>query len=317
MKSDFQTVKCASIGSGALVNGDGDTFDTGLGGTLFWTLPVGLHTSEGWEREAVIRPWRGYDDAWLSSAFQQIPAAVLVTRLLSRCLLQVGEMRGDSLFLSRQLTVADRIFLLMKLREEAVGEHVRLEVSCPSEDCRKIIDCSFSLNQMVPEQLMNPSLVYEHTLVNSSSGIPQTVRFRLPTGQDQEKVVYSGKDARKELLSLCIQGESLTAIQTESIANMKPEALNEIEDAIEKVDPFGAPEIDCVCPECGIDFSLLFHPASFFLREICNASRGIFNDVHTLAFHYHWSEQEILNMSVRRRRIYLSLLEDELMQSRN
>jgi hypothetical protein len=34
--------------------------------------------------------------------------------------------------------------------------------------------------------------------------------------------------------------------------------------------------------------------------------------VHLLAYHYHWSESEIMGMSERKRRVYLDLLLDQI-----
>jgi hypothetical protein len=38
---------------------------------------------------------------------------------------------------------------------------------------------------------------------------------------------------------------------------------------------------------------------------------GLLRDVHRLALAYHWSERDILGLSLRRRRSYLLLLEED------
>jgi len=40
----------------------------------------------------------------------------------------------------------------------------------------------------------------------------------------------------------------------------------------------------------------------------------LYREVHLLAYHYHWSATEILRMSAEKRRKFLRLLEEELMQ---
>ena len=40
-------------------------------------------------------------------------------------------------------------------------------------------------------------------------------------------------------------------------------------------------------------------------------AQTLFREVHTLAWTYHWSEDEILNLGLGRRLTYLTLLEEE------
>jgi len=43
---------------------------------------------------------------------------------------------------------------------------------------------------------------------------------------------------------------------------------------------------------------------------------GLYEELHHLAYHYHWSEREILAMRRSRRRRYLALLAHKLEQMR-
>jgi len=38
----------------------------------------------------------------------------------------------------------------------------------------------------------------------------------------------------------------------------------------------------------------------------------LYRDVHYLALHYHWSEDEIMSMTISKRKRYIEILEDEL-----
>ena len=50
-----------------------------------------------------------------------------------------------------------------------------------------------------------------------------------------------------------------------------------------------------------------------FLLAECQTSRDLlYREVHYLAYHYHWSEQEILALSREKRRTYLAILAEEL-----
>ena len=49
-------------------------------------------------------------------------------------------------------------------------------------------------------------------------------------------------------------------------------------------------------------------PAALLQSELGVAVDRLFAEVHTLAYHYHWSEHEILSLPRARRHRYLELL---------
>jgi hypothetical protein len=77
-----------------------------------------------------------------------------------------------------------------------------------------------------------------------------------------------------------------------------------------------APQVDlnlaAHCPECDREFIVPFDLQGFFLAE-CQTSRDLLSrEVHYLAYHYHWSEQEILALAREKRRKYIAILAEEL-----
>jgi hypothetical protein len=56
----------------------------------------------------------------------------------------------------------------------------------------------------------------------------------------------------------------------------------------------------------------VFDTATYLLQELDARAARLLEEVHALAFHYHWSEREILAMAPTRRERYLSLLADAL-----
>jgi len=71
-------------------------------------------------------------------------------------------------------------------------------------------------------------------------------------------------------------------------------------------------ELELVCPECGHEFVVPFDITQFFLSEMRTDRQQLAREVHHLAFHYHWSETEILSLTRSRRHMYLSLLSETL-----
>lgn len=43
---------------------------------------------------------------------------------------------------------------------------------------------------------------------------------------------------------------------------------------------------------------------------------GLYEEIHYLAYHYHWTERDILEMSRPKRRRYLAMLANKLEQTR-
>jgi hypothetical protein len=76
-------------------------------------------------------------------------------------------------------------------------------------------------------------------------------------------------------------------------------------------DPQAEIELDAACPECGHAFAVPFDSARYVLEEMAQGADGLYREVHTLASHYHWSEAEILAMTGRQRRRYLSLIAED------
>ena len=73
-----------------------------------------------------------------------------------------------------------------------------------------------------------------------------------------------------------------------------------------KLDPEAETELRAPCPACGTEVTALLDAESFLAGEFARTD-GIFGEVDRLARTYHWSEAEILALTVARRRRYLAL----------
>src|SRR5262249_7746141 len=77
-----------------------------------------------------------------------------------------------------------------------------------------------------------------------------------------------------------------------------------------------APHVDLTlgadCPECAREFTVPFDLVGFLLGE-CHTSRALlYREVHYLAYHYHWSEHDIMALPREKRRTYIALLAEDL-----
>ncbi len=77
-----------------------------------------------------------------------------------------------------------------------------------------------------------------------------------------------------------------------------------------------APDVELTmeaeCPECQRNFTIPFDLQEFFFGELSTSRELLRWEIHYLAYHYHWSEQDILAMSRDKRREYIEILADEI-----
>ncbi len=270
-------------------------------------LPCGYFDGEGLRhRDVEIAALSGREEELLADL--SAPPAALVTDLLAAVARGVGThpMTTD---LARELTVGDRLFLLLKLRELTIGPRVQAVVSCPWHGCSSRIDVDFLLSD-VPVREIDDGPVFEVELSPESAiAGERVIRFRLPTGADQEAVapLIAGNPAAALacLLDRCV-------LTVDDVGSITPRARAEIEEAMAAAAPGPHLRLEADCPECARGFSLPFDIQELFFGELHASNDLLFREVHYLAYHYHWGEAEILDMSRDRRRRYIDVLAEEI-----
>lgn len=278
-------------------------------------------------QEAELKPLTGREEELLATQLGQ-PSATLVTTVLSRCVYRIGTLSPVTKAMARALLVGDRQYLLLKLRELTFGEQVRATLSCPWPDCGQRVDIDFQMSDMPVKSVEIKGLIYDMTLspdtVANHDGEQKscTVRFRLPNGGDQEMLspllVQNEAEALTQLLYHCVQsiGDN-QELTLESIRHLSPPARLEIEKQMEALAPGVELTMEINCPECGRDFTAPFDLQDFFFGELRTSLDLLRREVHYLAFHYHWSETEIMNMTRDKRRGYIETLADEIERLNN
>lgn len=249
---------------------------------------------------AELRALSGREEEWLAR-HRDAPSAIAVTRLLDACLvgLDGAETTGD---VARRLLVGDRDYLILALRRMTLGDGFQGVVACPR--CAAKIDISFDAADVPVES--RPQTVASHTLPLEAGESPRTIRFRLPTGADQEAVLglEPMATAVDALLERCIVEDGGTTLATD-----EREAVVE---AMDRLAPQVDVELDLTCPECEHAFMLPFDVTAFFLHEMAINGAQLLRETHALALAYHWSEADILSLDRERRRAYLGLLRETL-----
>jgi hypothetical protein len=259
--------------------------------------------ADGDRRTAVrLRRLTGHDqEALLGLA--GAPPARAARVLLDRCLGSIGgrEPDGDPV---AGLTVGDREALLWQLRAISLGDRIAAVVEC--RHCHEKLD----LELRVGDLLQPPYPVWSASFTEDLAG--HRIRFRLPTVADQEAVGgiarADAEAAARTLLARCVLAVDDHPPGDHELAAVR----SAVEDRMATLDPQAEATLDLRCPECDTPSAHALDAAEFLVEELTSTSRHLYREVHALAWHYHWSELDILGLSVDRRRRYLDLIQDSL-----
>jgi hypothetical protein len=278
-------------------------------------------------REVEVAPLSGREEEFFANK-QVKGTAALVTTVLSRCVRRIGTMSPVNEEMVRNLLVADRQYLLLKIRESTFGERVQANIFCPWPDCGARVDIDFSIRDIPVRESVQKGPVYrvslsEDAAIVDAQGLKhREVFFRLPNGADQEAVssllLENEAKALSTLLGRCILGVGHTKNPGNEVVRMlSPRARMEIEKEMEIVAPAVDLIMEAKCPECGREFAIPFDLQDFFFGELRIGADLLYREVHYLAYHYHWSEREIMEMSREKRRRYIEVLADEIERLNN
>lgn len=281
---------------------------------LTGTLPGGYWDTDGrLHRHYELAPLTGREEELLVQATGQRQPAALVSEMLSRGVRALGDINPVTEEVAQQLLVGDRQFLLLRLRQATFGDHVRAELICPWADCGESVTIEFALSGVPVVESADKGPRYSMQLSTEATGGPDSdrrVAFRLPTGADQELAAQwlqvNEAHALTVLLERCLDDGP------DRVAQLSPRARAEIEAHMRHVAPGVEQVLEAGCAECGRTFLVPFDLQRFFFGELRTDSDLLYRQVHYLAYHYHWSEHDIMSMSRDKRRTYLEILADEI-----
>jgi hypothetical protein len=286
-------------------------------------LPGGYMDDQGrLHREADLVPLTGRDEERLAESDPSAPA-VFVTALLTCCVRRLGTVSPVSSDMVRRLSIADRLYLVLKFREATCGGRIQGTVQCPREHCREKVDIDFWLHDVPIRESTEKGPLYTRELSPDAcvDGEPdercREITFRLPNGDDQEAISRAAEDNESKALDLlltrCVQHIGAVSNRgSELIGQLSPLARAEIAQHIESVAPSVDLTLAAECPECGREFAVPFDLQRFVLAECQTSRERLYREVHELAYRYHWSEGEIMALPREKRRSYLATLAREL-----
>ena len=259
-------------------------------------LPGGLAGHGRIERQARFHPLSGRIEQSLIESADQQDRPAYVTAVLSHALESIGDHPADADTVSR-LTVADRQYLMLRLGAMLNGEQLWLKVECVH--CQSLFDVEVQRKDLPVKQ--------------AAAGFP-VVRLHLndweieaavPTGEDQEGICELEEvEALRYLLRQCIRSVNGQQPSEDFFRLLSEADIEAIDEALDEVAPAVCDQLLVSCPECKSEQSArLDHYAHIGLNEYL-----FYDEIHTLASHYHWSEADILGLPQLKRRRYLDLI---------
>lgn len=286
--------------------------------TIPVTLPGGYWLDGSCYREAELRPLNSSDEVFVVEAGEVLAPARRTTALLSRCLKRLGPLESPvSAEQIGSLTVGDREALLLHLRRLTLGERVRCVLTCPDRGCGEKLDLELDVGELLLPPY--PYTRQHHETTVAENGTSYHVRFRLPTGADQEAVGTVArmdlKTAAGSVLERCI--EDVGAEGVDALEVLPPIVAERLPAVMADLDPQAELRLALTCPACQNGFSALLDAGTYFFQELEGETKHLYREVHTLALYYHWSEAEIMAMSNRKRGMYLGLLEEAFAEARS
>lgn len=202
-----------------------------------------------------------------------------------------------------QLSIGERDAKLLQLREWLFGTRLINMTHCSK--CAERVEWD-----------MNTSDLYlQMPQVSSQSDVfyleiqPFNIRFRLPNSEDMIRATGNRayQSNPRQLLLECI----LEVKTNQGIFNAEElpgEVLETLTQQIEKESPQANITILLNCPACTHEWESVFDIVSYLWTEIDNWAKHLLQEIYILARAFGWSERDIVNMSARRRQLYLEML---------
>lgn len=271
-------------------------------------IPHGVMRDGALARHLRLRQVAGDDQAFLLDTAGTLTPEERASALLERCLDE-----DDPATLVSSLVAGDREALLLQLRRLTLGETLDCILSCAAPECGERMELELRIGDLLVDAYTDVRATYDIALTAEDPAL--VVRFRLPTVGDLRAAMATGAGDTEavvtDLLTRCV---TIVANGPDGFGRdrLDASARDLIATAMAERDPQAEIELDLSCPSCGTPFAVVFDTSTFLLQELDVRAARVLEEVHALAFHYHWSEREILAMAPTRRERYLTLLADAL-----
>ena len=200
-----------------------------------------------------------------------------------------------------QLSLGERDARLLLLRKWMFGNNLLNIATCPS--CGEQVEWEMKVDDLIvhkPKTIAAPE-TFEFQLDDF------LIRYRLIHSLDMLQYQKAANTDSSFLLRNCIL-EVRKGNEAFSKEHLPQPVLEHLEEKLSKADPQALINLSMDCPACQHQWTTSFSILHFIWLEIENWVKHILQEVYLLAKNFNWSEKDILNMSPRRRQLYLQML---------
>lgn len=259
-------------------------------------------------REAVLRALTGNDEALLAECPAILSPAACATELLAVATQRIGTAGPVDRAMVADLALGDRERLLLTLCGMTFGAALDLVACCP--ECGAASDVEVRIADILgatPPPAADTMALWPETTEGRWH-----LRFRLPTGRDQE--IAAAAPDRAEAVAALMADCVVSCTDPAGVARGPEEAVQRfgglLGAAFERMDP-GVEAMTVIdCGECGVSSPALLDAFAILHTGLARGER-VGGDTYLMARHYHWSERDILALPIARRRRYLNLVAGE------
>jgi hypothetical protein len=218
-------------------------------------------------------------DSWEALQAQPMPvrAAGLAALLTGRSLIDV-----------LRWSIARRDRALFDFRAQTFGDRVEAVTACPR--CADALEMQLALAQIAPSRSVGRKSAFQMLYVDGSR-----VRCRAPNSEDLLAIagLHEVSDARAQLIARCIQTND-PELRERAAVLLTGESVDVA--------------LNLTCPACGHTWQAPFDIATFVWHELEDWAQRTLREIHVIAGAYGWSEEEILQLSARRRQMYVEMI---------
>lgn len=257
--------------------------------------------------ELCLHPF-GFRAEDLSIDFQHTPRPWLETQILKCCTTdKTGNKPEDDFFWNLDVSKRTECLLAITSLTEP-SRQIDIDLRCRNPECLEEMEMEFSMQDVASIQ----------SVAEDNAGADVEIEdkhfsLRKPTGADQ-LMWLSGSYQDEIAAALTMVNTLLPEDQQISIIqenNQHNEWLQPINEAMEKMDPLVNFHLDISCTSCEEKDDYPIDLGEICLQKLQAAQNRLIEMVHTLAFHYHWNDQEIFALPPWRLQRHLHLIERE------
>jgi hypothetical protein len=243
------------------------------------TLPVGIAASGNGQplRQVTLRKMTGREEALLADATLRSNGGKLISALLANCVVSIEGVSPVTPEIIRQLTSADRNFLLLELRRLTFGDEMEAHYRCPQ--CQGVTPVLENLADLEVRPAENGSIPTIPVRLQDGYQDPDgnwqyDLLFALPTGDDEE-VAASRRDAnptrqRDALLARCLQQvgdlevKRIRALGSRILSDLSMGDRRLIQQAMDAQTPGPDLTRSVICRHCGEEYRTALDMSRFF-----------------------------------------------------